>query len=60
LSTKALTGRKVRGWEALSGYDPDIVYHLGKKNPTGGPSRGLDYMLGGALKRRPGKMLVEC
>ncbi len=54
--TKALTGRQARWWETLSGYDPDIVYRAGKKNPADAPSRRPDYMLGALLKHGFSKM----
>ncbi len=56
MSTKALTGRQARWWETLSGYDLDIVYRAGKKNPADAPSRRPDYMLGATLRQRPGEM----
>jgi hypothetical protein len=41
--TKLLTGRQVRWWETLSGYNLNIVYRAGKKNPADAPSRRPDY-----------------
>jgi hypothetical protein len=34
MTTKSLTGRQVRWWETLSGYNLNIVYREGKKNPA--------------------------
>ncbi len=43
MTTKSLTGRQARWWETLSGYNLNIVYRAGKKNPADAPSRRLDY-----------------
>jgi hypothetical protein len=43
MTTKSLTGRQARWWETLSGYNLNIVYRAGKKNPADAPSRRPDY-----------------
>ncbi len=43
MTTKLLMGRQVRWWETLSGYNLNIVYRAGKKNPADAPSRRPDY-----------------
>jgi hypothetical protein len=43
ITTKSLTGRQACGWKTLSGYNLNIVYGVGKKNPADAPSRQLDY-----------------
>ncbi len=43
MTTKSLTHRQARWWETLSGYNPNIVYRMGKKNPADAPSCQPDY-----------------
>jgi hypothetical protein len=43
MTTKSLTGRQASWWETLSGYNLNIVYRVGKKNPADAPSRQPDY-----------------
>jgi hypothetical protein len=43
MTTKSLTGRQARWWEKLSGYNLNIVYRAGKKNPADTPSCRPDY-----------------
>jgi hypothetical protein len=43
MTTKSLTGRQARWWETLSGYNLNLVYRAGKKNPADAPSCRLDY-----------------
>jgi hypothetical protein len=43
MTTKALTGRQASWWETLSGYNLNIVYRAGSKNPANAPSRRPDY-----------------
>ncbi len=43
MTTKALTGRQARWWETLSGYNLNIVYKAGSKNPADASSRQPDY-----------------
>ncbi len=38
-TTKLLTGRKARPWGTLPGYNIDIVYRAGMKNPANAPNR---------------------
>jgi hypothetical protein len=42
MTTKSLTGRQTRWWETLSGYNLNLVYRVGKKNPADTPSRRPD------------------
>ncbi len=42
-TTKLLTGRQVRWWKTLSGYNLNIVYRVEKKNPADIPSCQPDY-----------------
>ncbi len=50
MSTKDLTGRKMKKWETLLCYNLDIVYNARKQNPTDMPSIRHDYMLGALLQ----------
>jgi hypothetical protein len=43
MTTKLLTGWQMRWWETLSGYNLNIVYTVGKKNPADAPSHQPDY-----------------
>jgi hypothetical protein len=43
MTTKELTGRQARWWETLSGYNLNIVYRAGSKNPADAPSRRPNY-----------------
>ncbi len=43
MTTKSLTGRQARWWEMLSGYNLNIVYRAGKKNPANASSCRQDY-----------------
>ncbi len=38
MTTKSLTGRQARWWETLSGFNLNIVYRAGMKNPADTPS----------------------
>jgi hypothetical protein len=43
MTTKALTGRQEHWWETLSGYNFNIVYRAGSKNPANAPSKRPSY-----------------
>ncbi len=43
MKNKLLRGRLGRWWETLSGYDLEIVYHMGKTNLADGLSCRPDY-----------------
>ena len=43
MTTKSLTARQARWAETLSGFDFEIAYRPGKKNPADGLSRRPDY-----------------
>ncbi len=43
MTTKSLTGRQACWRETLSGYNLNIVYRAGKKNPANAPSRQPGY-----------------
>ncbi len=43
MATKALTGRQARWWGTLSGYNLNIVYKTGSKNPANAPSGRPNY-----------------
>ena len=43
MTTKALTGRQVRWYERLIGYDFRIVHRPGRLNPADAPSQRPDY-----------------
>jgi LSD1 subclass zinc finger protein len=43
MTTQALTGSEARWWETLSGYNLNIVYRMGSRNPADAPSHRPDY-----------------
>jgi hypothetical protein len=43
MTTKALTGHQAHWWETLSGYNLNVVYRAGSKNPANAPSHQPDY-----------------
>jgi hypothetical protein len=43
MTTNAFTGRQARWLETLFGYNLNIVYRAGSKNPADAPSRWPDY-----------------
>ncbi|KAI9872686.1 MAG: hypothetical protein M1823_008109, partial [Watsoniomyces obsoletus] len=55
--TAPLAGRKVRWWEALSGYQLDLVHQAGKNNPADAPSGRPDYHPGDEATEPPQLLL---